>query len=61
MSLREHMIRVPLLAHIRHAGGVGNKASEILDILLLHYDLAWPDCYTEDAAEKDTNSYLQEA
>lgn len=51
------MIGIPLLAHISHVSGVGNKAPEILDILLLLYDLAWPDHHTEDATEKDNNSH----
>lgn len=45
-----------------HADRVGTKAPEIWDILLLLYDLACPDSYTDDAeVEKDTNSCLQEA
>lgn len=55
------MIRIPLLAHIRHSGRVGNTTAEILDILLLLYDLVCPDCYSDnDEVEKYTNSYLEE-
>lgn len=47
------MIIIPLLAHSRRAGGVGNQAPEILDVLLPHYDLACPGGYSANA-EVDT-------